>query len=50
MMTYKISREAQSDIENIWLYIFEVWSLEQADRHYSLIFDEIDINLQILKT
>lgn len=41
-MKYKISIEAQSDIEKIWLYTFETWSLEQADRYYDLIFDEIE--------
>lgn len=41
-MTYKISNEAQIDIENIWLYTFETWSIEQADRYFNLILDEIE--------
>lgn len=41
-MKYKISKEAQADIENIWLYTYETWSSEQADRYYNLIFDEIE--------
>lgn len=41
-MKYKISKEAQKDIENIWLYTFENWSAEQADRYYNLILDEIE--------
>lgn len=41
-MEFKISIEAQNDLENIWLYTFETWSLEQADRYLELIFDEID--------
>jgi toxin ParE1/3/4 len=41
-MKYKISREANLDIENIWLYTLENWSLEQADRYINLIFDEIE--------
>lgn len=41
-MTYKISNEAQNDLENIWLYTFENWSKEQADRYYNLILDEIE--------
>ena len=41
-MNYKISIEAQNDIEKIWLYTFETWSLEQADRYYNLIYDEIE--------
>ena len=31
-----------TDLEEIWLYTVEKWSIEQADRYYSLIFDEID--------
>lgn len=34
--------EALSDLEEIWLYTFETWSLEQADRYYELIVKEID--------
>lgn len=41
-MTYKISKKAQIDIENIWLYTFETWSIEQADRYFNLILDEIE--------
>lgn len=41
-MTYQISKEAQIDIENIWLYTFEKWSVEQADRYFNLIIDEIE--------
>jgi toxin ParE1/3/4 len=41
-MGYKISAKAAEDIENIWLYTFENWSLEQADRYLDLIFNEID--------
>ena len=41
-MKYKISNEAQNDIEDIWLYTFETWSIEQANRYYNLILDEIE--------
>lgn len=41
-MTYKISNEAQIDIEKIWLYTFNNWSLQQADRYINLILDEIE--------
>ncbi len=41
-MNYKISAKAAEDIEGIWLYTFENWSLEQADRYINLIFDEIE--------
>lgn len=39
---FKISNEAQNDLKNIWLYTFETWSVEQADRYYNLILDEIE--------
>ena len=39
--TYIISKKAVSDLEAIWLYTVETWSVEQADRYYNLIFDEI---------
>jgi len=41
-MNYIISEEANRDIENIWLYTFENWSVEQADRYLNLIIDEIE--------
>lgn len=41
-MKYIISVEASKDIENIWLYTFENWSQEQADRYFNLIIDEIE--------
>lgn len=41
-MKIKISKKASEDIEKIWLYTFENWSLEQADRYYNQIMDEIE--------
>lgn len=41
-MKYKISRAAQQDVENIWHYTLQKWSLEQADRYFNLILDEIE--------
>lgn len=41
-MNYKISNEAEKDLENIWLYTFETWSLEQADYYYNLLMNEIE--------
>jgi toxin ParE1/3/4 len=41
-MNFKISQEAILDLENIWLYTFENWSLEQADRYFNLIMNEIE--------
>ena len=41
-MKYRIGVKALKDIESIWLYTFENWSSEQADRYVNLIFDEIE--------
>jgi toxin ParE1/3/4 len=41
-MRYIISREAANDLEKIWLYTFETWSIEQADRYLDLLMDEIE--------
>ncbi|MEM9078891.1 MAG: type II toxin-antitoxin system RelE/ParE family toxin [Bacteroidota bacterium] len=41
-MNFKISQEANRDIEKIWLYTYENWSFEQADRYFNLIMDEIE--------
>ncbi len=41
-MKYKISNAAAKDLENIWIYTFEQWSLTQADRYFGLLMDEIE--------
>ena len=41
MKKYIISEKAIHDLENIWLYTFENWSPEQADRYYNLLIEEI---------
>lgn len=41
MRNYIISEKAIIDLENIWLYTFEKWSAEQANRYYQLLIDEI---------
>ncbi|WP_026715011.1 type II toxin-antitoxin system RelE/ParE family toxin [Flavobacterium daejeonense] len=42
MSAYIISEKALEDINNIWIYTAENWSVEQADRYYNLIIDEIE--------
>lgn len=37
---FHISEQANEDLEKIWLYTFETWSKEQADRYYNLLIDE----------
>lgn len=42
MIAYKISKEAANDLEYIWLYTLENWSIQQADRYYNLLIEEIE--------
>jgi toxin ParE1/3/4 len=42
MSNYIINEKALDDINKIWIYTAENWSVEQADRYYNLIFDEIE--------
>jgi toxin ParE1/3/4 len=39
---YRISKQAIDDLNNIWVYTFQKWSKEQADRYYDLIIEEIE--------
>src|SRR6185295_2901617 len=41
-LPFVISRKAVADLEEIWLYTVEKCFIEQADRYYNLIFDEIN--------
>lgn len=45
-LALRISSEAYSDLEKIWLYTVNKWSKEQANRYYSLIIDEISFLTQ----
>jgi toxin ParE1/3/4 len=36
------TQEAESDLEEIWLYSFEKWNEEQADRYYDQLIEGID--------
>lgn len=42
MSSYIINEKALEDINSIWIYTAENWSVEQADRYYNLIYDEIE--------
>jgi toxin ParE1/3/4 len=46
MSEYIISEKALDDINNIWIYTAENWSVEQADRYYNAIIDEIEFIVQ----
>ncbi len=39
---YRISQKALEDIDKIWLYTLENWSLNQANHYYRLIYQEIE--------
>jgi len=41
-MRMKISHEALNDLEKIWFFTMETWSIEQADRYYNLLTGEIE--------
>lgn len=41
-LPYVISKKAVADLEEIWLYTAEKWSIIQANRYYTLIMDEIE--------
>lgn len=41
-LPYVISKKAVTDLEEIWLFTVANWSVEQADRYYSLLINEID--------
>lgn len=42
MPAYVITEKALDDINKIWIYTAENWSVEQANRYYNLLFDEIE--------
>jgi len=42
ILPFIITKKAVADLEQIWFYTAEKWSIEQADRYYNLIFDEIN--------
>ena len=42
MFEYIISEKAIEDLNYIWNYTAENWSVEQANRYYNLLVDEIE--------
>ncbi len=41
-LTYRLSPLAESDLEEIWLYTAETWSLDQADSYHRAIIKAIE--------
>jgi toxin ParE1/3/4 len=50
MADFIISEKALEDLNNIWIYTAENWSVEQANRYYNLIMDEIEFVADNLET
>lgn len=42
MAHYQISSKAKEDIDNIWFYTYENWSIEQANKKFNEIIDQIE--------
>jgi toxin ParE1/3/4 len=42
MAGFKLTNAAVTDLQEIWIYTCRNWSVEQADRYYNLIMDEIE--------
>lgn len=40
-MKYKVSSKAKSDLINIWKFSKKNWSVDQADRYYRFIIEQI---------
>lgn len=43
MSKYRISKEALDDLNNIWIYTYNKWSKEQADKYFNSIIEEIEL-------
>ena len=39
---YRISKQAISDLDKIWIYTLNRWSKDQADWYFTLIIKEIE--------
>lgn len=39
MAKFLLSNKAVEDLANIWDYIFEVWSENQADKYYEMLIE-----------
>ena len=50
MAEYIISEKALEDLNAIWIYTAENWSVEQANRYYNLIVDEIEFAAENFET
>jgi toxin ParE1/3/4 len=42
MGTYKLSKDAEADLNRIWLHGLRNYGLEQADNYYNALFDRFE--------
>ncbi|MCP4123289.1 MAG: type II toxin-antitoxin system RelE/ParE family toxin [Bacteroidetes bacterium] len=42
MADYRISRKAAEDLNRIWIYTYENWSIEQANRFYDQLAAQLN--------
>jgi len=42
LTAYRLTPAAQHDLEDIWLYTAQQWSIEQADRYADILEDTFD--------
>ena len=42
MKFYTLSNRVEIDLEEIWRFSYEMWSVEQANRYHELVMNEIE--------
>ncbi|MFD1507945.1 type II toxin-antitoxin system RelE/ParE family toxin [Lacimonas salitolerans] len=42
LTAYRLTPAAQDDLEDIWLYTLQQWSIKQADRYADILEDTFD--------
>lgn len=42
LTTYRLTPAARNDLENIWLYTVQTWSIRQADRYTDILEDTFE--------
>lgn len=45
-MNFPTTEETGKDLEKIWLYTFENWSIEQAEKYLNLFLTRLNISAQ----
>ena len=42
MGNYKLTKEAEADLDRIWLYGLEHWGVAEADKYYNALFQRFE--------